>query len=198
MKEQDVKIKKTYYQTSIFFQIIISIFLAAFIVFQAMAIKIVVLSVTCIMNNDLKNVGGQFVIFLILEIGALLMLRVLIRFEHNNIYIRDNKIYMNDDWMPKKEKIQRYAEVYIEDIKSIDIIGTPKKKRKLSATISTSVIPLRAYIVFETMKGKKVKMFIFYMSKKTIRTMINDIKELMKEYNNFNPIEDTETLIEKL
>lgn len=36
------------------------------------------------------------------------------------------------------------------------------------------------------------------MSKKTIRTMINDIKELMKEYNNFNPIEDTETLIEKL
>ena len=198
MKEQVVKIKKTYYQTSIFFQIIISIFLAAFIVFQAYAIKIVILIITCIMNNDLKNVGGQFVIFLILEIGALLMLRIIIRFEHNNIYIRGNKIYMNDDWMPKKEKIQRYAEVYIEDIKSIDIIGTPKKKRKLSATISTSVIPLRAYIVFETMKGKKVKMFIFYMSKKTIRTMINDIKELMKEYNNFNPIEDTETLIEKL
>lgn len=198
MKEQDVKIKKTYYQTSIFFQIIISIFLTAFIVFQVMAIEIVVLIITCIVNNDLKNVGGQFVIFLILEIGALLMLRIIIRFEHNNIYIRDNKIYMNDDWMPKKEKIQRYAEVYIEDIKSIDIIGTPKKKRKLSATISTSVIPLRAYIVFETMKGKKVKMFIFYMSKKTIRTMINDIKELMKEYNNFNPIEDTETLIEKL
>ena len=198
MKEQVVKIKKTYYQTSIFFQIIISIFLAAFIVFQAYAIKIVILIITCIMNNDLKNVGGQFVIFLILEIGALLMLRIIIRFEHNNIYIRGNKIYMNDDWMPKKEKIQRYAEVYIEDIKSIDIIGTPKKKRKLSATISTSVIPLRAYIVFETMKGKKVKMFIFYMSKNTIRTMINDIKELMKEYNNFNPIEDTETLIEKL
>ena len=198
MKEQDVKIKKTYYQTSIFFQIIISIFLTAFIVFQVMAIEIVVLIITCIVNNDLKNVGGQFVIFLILEIGALLMLRIIIRFEHNNIYIRDNKIYMNDDWMPKKEKIQRYAEVYIEDIKSIDIIGTPKKKRKLSATISTSVIPLRAYIVFETMKGKKVKMIIFYMSKKTIRTMINDIKELMKEHNNFNPIEDTETLIEKL
>lgn len=198
MKEQDVKIKKTYYQTSIFFQIIISIFLAAFIVFQAMAIEIMVLIITCIMNNDLKNVGGQFVIFLILEISALLVLRIIIRFEHNNIYIRGNKIYMNDDWMPKKEKIQRYAEVYIEDIKSIDIIGTPKKKRKLSATISTSIIPLRAYIVFETMKGKKVKMFIFYMSKKTIRTMINDIKELMKEHNNFNPIEDTETLIEKL
>ena len=198
MKEQDVKIKKTYYQTSVFFQIIISIFLAAFIVFQAYAIKIVILIITCIMNNDLKNVGGQFVIFLVFEIAALLVLRVIIRFEHNNIYIRGNKIYMNDDWMPKKEKIQRYAEVYIEDIKSIDIIGTPKKKRKLSATISTSVIPLRAYIVFETMKGKKVKMFIFYMSKKTIRTMINDIKELMKEHNNFNPIEDTETLIEKL
>ena len=198
MKEQVVKIKKTYYQTSIFFQIIISIFLAAFIVFQAYAIKIVILIITCIMNNDLKNVGGQFVIFLVFEIAALLVLRVIIRFEHNNIYIRGNKIYMNDDWMPKKEKIQRYAEVYIEDIKSIDIIGTPKKKRKLSATISTSVIPLRAYIVFETMKGKKVKMFIFYMSKKTIRTMINDIKELMKEHNNFNPIEDTETLIEKL
>lgn len=198
MKEQDVKIKKTYYQTSIFFQIIISIFLTAFIVFQVMAIEIVVLIITCIVNNDLKNVGGQFVIFLVFEIAALLMLRIIIRFEHNNIYIRGNKIYMNDDWMPKKEKIQRYAEVYIEDIKSIDIIGTPKKKRKLSATISTSVIPLRAYIVFETMKGKKVKMFIFYMSKKTIRTMINDIKELMKEHNNFNPIEDTETLIEKL
>ena len=58
------------------------------------------------------------------------MLRIIIRFEHNNIYIRGNKIYMNDDWMPKKEKIQRYAEVYIEDIKSIDIIGTPKKKEK--------------------------------------------------------------------
>ena len=128
MKEQDVKIKKTYYQTSIFFQIIISIFLAAFIVFQAMAIKIVILIITCIMNNDLKNVGGQFVIFLVFEIGALLMLRIIIRFEHNNIYIRDNKIYMNDDWMHKKEKIQRYAEVYIEDIKSIDIIGTPKKR----------------------------------------------------------------------
>lgn len=128
MKEQDVKIKKTYYQTSIFFQIIISIFLAAFIVFQAMAIEIVVLIITCIMNNDLKNVGGQFVIFLVFEIGALLMLRIIIRFEHNNIYIRGNKIYMNDDWMPKKEKIQRYAEVYIEDIKSIDIIGTPKKR----------------------------------------------------------------------
>lgn len=198
MKEQDVKIKKTYYQTSILFQIIISIFLSAFIVFQAMSIKIVVLIITCIANNDLKNVGGQFVIFLVFEIAALLMLRIIIRFEHNNIYIRGNKIYMNDDWMPKKEKIQRYAEVYIEDIKSIDIIGTPKKKRKLSATISTSIIPLRAYIVFETMKGKKVKMFIFYMSKKTIRTMINDIKELMKEHNNFNPIEDTETLIEKL
>jgi len=111
--------KKTFYQTNIFWQLFCFMFLVQLII--------------GIFSNGLgENIADKFVSIILLVLyftATFLILKMFIRFEHNNIHLTDEKMYMNDDWNNKNNKIQYYSEVKFIDIVSVDIIWTKKNSK---------------------------------------------------------------------
>ena len=87
----------------------------------------------------------RIIIFLVFEVSAILILKIFLKFEQNNIYIDKNVIYMNDDKKKNNNKIQYETKVQVEEIIDIKIIWSNKDSR-LKSSISSS-IPI-AYISF--------------------------------------------------
>lgn len=87
----------------------------------------------------------RIIIFLVFEVSAILIFKIFLRFEQNNIYIDKNVIYMNDDKKKNNNKIQYETKVQVEEIIDIKIIWSNKDSR-LKSSISSS-IPI-AYISF--------------------------------------------------
>lgn len=198
MKNCGYNTKKTFFQTNVIFQVFVFVFFVGFIVFQVLVFNILLLIISSVKSNEYQSLFYRILVLLIFELTAWLFFRVFIRFEHNNIHIRNNKIYINDDWMRKKEKIQYYSEVCISEIRSIDIIWT--SKNSLQKTINGRTLGCsmpKAYISFTNNNGEKVNMFILYMGRKTITKMIDCIKDEMIKNGNFNQIEDTTVLANK-
>lgn len=187
--------KKIYFQTNIFFQILMLLILSTFFIAQYFAIKILILIFLSILEINLNMLIIRIIIFLVFEVSAILILKIFLRFEQNNIYIDKNVIYMNDDKKKNNNKIQYATRVQVEEIVDIKIIWSNKDSR-LKSSISSS-IPI-AYISFLLKNGCQKNMMILFMSKSTVKKLINNIKRLMIEYNNKNQIADTELLISKL
>ena len=187
--------KKIYFQTNIFFQILMLLILSTFFIAQYFAIKILILIFLSILEINLNMLIIRIIIFLVFEVSAILILKIFLRFEQNNIYIDKNVIYMNDDKKKNNNKIQYATRVQVEEIIDIKIIWS-KKDSRLKSSISSS-IPI-AYISFLLKNGCQKNMMILFMNKSTVKKLINNIKRLMIEYNNKNQIADTELLISKL
>ena len=187
--------KKIYFQTNIFFQILMLLILSTFFIAQYFAIKILILIFSSILEINLNMLIIRIIIFLVFEVSAILILKIFLRFEQNNIYIDKNVIYMNDDKKKNNNKIQYATRVQVEEIVDIKIIWSNKDSR-LKSSISSS-IPI-AYISFLLKNGCQKNMMILFMNKSTVKKLINNIKRLMIEYNNKNQIADTELLISKL
>lgn len=190
--------KKNYYQTNILYQLFLFILFILFLIIQYFAVKIGILIFSSISSGENKYIIDRIVILLIFEVFALLILRVFLRLEHNNIHIKENIIYMNDDWARKKQKIQYATKVKINDIQAIDIIWSTKDSllKNIPSGTFGNMLP-KAYISFLTIDGKISNMLILYMNSKTIKTLIDDIKKLMIKYNNHNKIEKTDVLVKK-
>jgi len=187
--------KKTFYQTNLFFQIFALMIFAYFVAVQVI-VFICLSHVISLPHLSLPSLAERIVALWIMETGALLTFWVFLRLEHNNIHIKGNKIYMNDDWMRRSEKIQFYSEVLIPEIRSIDIIHT--RDNCLMKPIQTMQFSVpKAYISFQKSNGETVNMLILHMSRKTVSKMIDHIKEEMKRCGNFSRIEDTAVLVEK-
>ena len=96
--------KKTFYQTNIFWQLFCFMFLIVFITLFIVGVQLII----GIINNGLgENVPDKIISIILLTLyftATLLILKLFIRFEHNNIHLTDEKIYMNDDWNNKKIK----------------------------------------------------------------------------------------------
>ena len=187
--------KKIYFQTNIFFQILMLLILSTFFIAQYFAIKILILIFSSILEINLNMLIIRIIIFLVFEVSAILIFKIFLRFEQNNIYIDKNVIYMNDDKKKNNNKIQYETKVQVEEIIDIKIIWSNKDSR-LKSSISSS-IPI-AYISFLLKNGCQKNMMILFMNKSTVKKLINNIKRLMIEYNNKNQIADTELLISKL
>ncbi len=135
--------KKIYFQTNIFFQILMLLILSTFFIAQYFAIKILIL---IYFRDKFKYVDYiRIIIFLVFEVSAILIFKIFLRFEQNNIYIDKNVIYMNDDKKKNNNKIQYETKVQVEEIIDIKIIWSNKDSR-LKSSISSS-IPI-AYISF--------------------------------------------------
>lgn len=169
--------------------------LSTFFIAQYFAIKILILIFSSILEINLNMLIIRIIIFLVFEVSAILILKIFLRFEQNNIYIDKNVIYMNDDKKKNNNKIQYATRVQVEEIVDIKIIWSNKDSR-LKSSISSS-IPI-AYISFLLKNGCQKNMMILFMNKSTVKKLINNIKRLMIEYNNKNQIADTELLISKL
>ena len=190
--------KRTFFQTNIFFQFFVFIFFVGFIVYQGLTFKILYLIISFVKIHDYSSLLERILVLLLCELMSVILFRVFLRFEHNNIHIKKGKIYMNDDWLRKKEKIQYRSEVFISDIQSIDIIWTSKNSLNghIDGRTLGSIAP-KAYISFKKNSGEIVNMFILYMNHRTVSKMIDCIKEEMKKNNNLNHIEDTIYLTNK-
>ena len=96
---------KVFYQTNILWQLFCFIFLAVFIACVIVGVQFII----GIVNNGLGQSDIDRVVSIILLVvyftATLLILWLFIRFEHNNLHFTNEKMYMNDDWNNRKNKI---------------------------------------------------------------------------------------------
>ena len=181
--------KKTFYQTNIFWQLFCFMFLIVFITLFIVGVQLII----GIINNGLgENVPDKIISIILLTLyftATLLILKLFIRFEHNNIHLTDEKIYMNDDWNNKKNKIQYYSEVSFVDIESVDIIWTKRNsKGKLIRSRFVSALVEKPYLSIKTKKDETINFFVMYISKKDVIKIINEIRCRMKNAENTTDI----------
>lgn len=189
--------KKTYYQSSI---ILIPILLLLFIIAVGCLYCIIrmLTFLTHALANDIALSTNQVVICIITVVCTVFWTFAFLRVWHNNIHIKNNIVFMRDDWCGKNTKIQYATKVDVTQIKTIDIIWTPKnsKMKTIPNGRIADTLP-KAYLSFETLQGEKKNMLILYLGAKNVRRLINDIKKIMAESGNFSPIEDTDLLVAK-
>lgn len=177
--------KKTFYQTNIFWQLFCFMFLATFITCLIVGVKLII---GIVYNGLGENITDKIisVILLILYFTAtLLILKLFVRLEHNNIHLTNEKIYMNDDWNNKENKIQYYSEVKFTNIESIDIIWSMKNsKGKLIESMLFSTLVEKPYLSIKTRNGETINFFVMYISKKDLIKIINEIRCRMKNVGN--------------
>lgn len=177
--------KKTFYQTNILWQLLCFMFLAVFITCFIVGVQLIV----GIINNGLGvDVTDKIISIFLLVLyftATFLILKVFVRLEHNNIHFTNEKIYMNDDWNNKKNKIQYYSEVKFTDIDSVDIIWTKKdSKGKTIRSRLVSAFVEKPYLSIKCKNGEVVNFFVMYISKKDVIKIINEIRICMKNVKN--------------
>lgn len=181
--------KKTFYQTNIFWQLFCFVFLTIFILIFIVTVQCIIAIIKNGFGKTISNIMASVFILAVLVIGCSLALIEFIILEHNNVHLTKDKIYMNNDWNPKKDKIQYYTEAYFADIESIDIIWTKMDSRgKLirSKLISASVE--KPYLPIKTKDGKISNFFVMYIPKKNVIKIINEISYRMKSVGNNSEI----------
>ncbi len=189
--------KKTIYQSNILWQLLCLVFLAISIIAFVIGIQLIIGAFNKGLGETATDVVVSIIIIACIFFFGFLLLIEFIRLEHNNIHLTSEKIYMNDDWQKKKNKIQFYAEVKFVDIESIDIIwmnknsqGKPIQSRLVSAIIQ------KPYLSIMKKNGKVVNFFIMYISKKDIVKLVNEIRRRMhKMGNNIDIIGKDEVLL---
>lgn len=189
--------KKTFYQTNILWQLFCFMFLTVFIACFIAGIQFII----GIINNGFsKNTTNKIISVILLMIyftGTFLILKVFVRFEHNNIHLTKEKIYMNDDWNNEKNKIQYYSEVNFADIKSVDIIWSKRNSRgKTIKSTLVSALVEKPYLSIITKNDETINFFVMYISKKDVVKIINEIRWRMNNVgNNIDIIKEEEAYL---
>ncbi len=189
--------KKTFYQTNIFWQLFCFMFLVAFVTCFILGVQLII----GIFSNGLgENIADKFVSIILLVLyftATFLILKMFIRFEHNNIHLTDEKMYMNDDWNNKNNKIQYYSEVKFIDIVSVDIIWTKKNsKGKSIKSRFVSALVEKPYLSIKTKNADIINFFVMYVSKKDVIKLINEIRVRMTNVGNeIDIIKENEALL---
>lgn len=189
--------KKTFYQTNIFWQLFCFMFLVAFVTCFILGVQLII----GIFSNGLgENIADKFVSIILLVLyftATFLILKIFIRFEHNNIHLTDEKMYMNDDWNNKNNKIQYYSEVKFIDIVSVDIIWTKKNsKGKSIKSRFVSALVEKPYLSIKTKNADIINFFVMYVSKKDVIKLINEIRVRMTNVGNeIDIIKENEALL---
>ena len=96
--------KKTFYQTNILWQLFCFMFLAAFITCFIVGVQLIVGIINNGLGADITDKIISIFLLVLYFTATMLILKLFIRFEHNNIHLTNEKIYMNDDWNNKKIK----------------------------------------------------------------------------------------------
>lgn len=177
--------KKTFYQTNILWQLFCFMFLAVFITCFIVGVQLIVGIINNGLGESVTDIVLSIILLILYFVATFLILKVFVRLEHNNIYFTNEKIYMNDDWNNKKNKIQYYSEVKFTDIDSVDIIWTKKdSKGKTIRSRLVSAFVEKPYLSIKCKNGKVVNFFIMYISKKDVIKIINEIRICMKNVKN--------------
>ena len=178
--------EKTFYQTNILWQLFCFMFLAIFIICFIVGVQLIVGIINNGLGVDVTDKIISIFLLILYFTATLLILKLFIRFEHNNIHLTNEKIYMNDDWNNKKNKIQYYSEVKFVEIESIDIIWTKKNsKGKTIRSRLVSALVEKPYLSIKCKNGEVVNFFVMFISKKDVIKIINEISCRMKKIGNY-------------
>lgn len=178
--------KKTFYQTNILWQLLCFMFLVIFIACLIVGVRLIVGIVENGLGVKITDKIISMFLLIVYFTATLLILKTFIRFEHNNIHLTNEKIYMNDDWNNKQNKIQYYCEAKFIDVQSIDIIWTNKNSRgKAIKSRLVSALVEKPYLSIKCKNGETVNFFIMYISKKDVIKIINEISYRMKSVGNY-------------
>ena len=174
--------KKTFYQTNILWQLFCFMFLAVFITCFIVGVQLIVGIINNGLGESVTDIVLSIILLILYFVATFLILKVFVRLEHNNIHFTNEKIYMNDDWNNKKNKIQYYSEVKNTDIDSVDIIWTKKdSKGKTIRSRLVSAFVEKPYLSIKCKNGEVVNFFVMYISKKDVIKIINEIRIRMKK-----------------
>lgn len=174
--------KKTFYQTNILWQLFCFMFLAVFITCFIVGVQLIVGIINNGLGESVTDIVLSIILLILYFVATFLILKVFVRLEHNNIHFTNEKIYMNDDWNNKKNKIQYYSEVKFTDIDSVDIIWTKKdSKGKTIRSRLVSAFVEKPYLSIKCKNGEVVNFFVMYISKKDVIKIINEIRIRMKK-----------------
>lgn len=177
--------KKTFYQTNILWQLFCFMFLAVFITCFIVGVQLIVGIINNGLGESVTDIVLSIILLILYFVATFLILKVFVRLEHNNIHFTNEKIYMNDDWNNKKNKIQYYSEVKFTDIDSVDIIWTKKdSKGKTIRSRLVSAFVEKPYLSIKCKNGEVVNFFVMYISKKDVIKIINEIRICMKNVKN--------------
>lgn len=160
-------------------------FFAVFITCFIVGVQLIVGIINNGLGESVTDIVLSIILLILYFVATFLILKVFVRLEHNNIHFTNEKIYMNDDWNNKKNKIQYYSEVKFTDIDSVDIIWTKKdSKGKTIRSRLVSAFVEKPYLSIKCKNGKVVNFFIMYISKKDVIKIINEIRICMKNVKN--------------
>ena len=177
--------KKTFYQTNILWQLFCFMFFAVFITCFIVGVQLIVGIINNGLGESVTDIVLSIILLILYFVATFLILKVFVRLEHNNIHFTNEKIYMNDDWNNKKNKIQYYSEVKFTDIDSVDIIWTKKdSKGKTIRSRLVSAFVEKPYLSIKCKNGEVVNFFVMYISKKDVIKIINEIRIRMKKVKN--------------
>lgn len=177
--------KKTFYQTNILWQLFCFMFLAVFITCFIVGVQLIVGIINNGLGESVTDIVLSIILLILYFVATFLILKVFVRLEHNNIHFTNEKIYMNDDWNNKKNKIQYYSEVKFTDIDSVDIIWSKKdSKGKTIRSRLVSAFVEKPYLSIKCKNGEVVNFFVMYISKKDVIKIINEIRIRMKKVKN--------------
>ena len=119
-----------------------------------------------------------------------------IRQEHNVIVLKEDCIYVPDDWMPKNEKIQFKTMIKYSEIKSLRIIKSQNNSNNKTITsISLSSHIAKTYFEFTCNDGRTERVFIMYFLNGQRASIINGIKARMLLAKNHAKIDSTEDIV---
>ena len=177
--------KKTFFQTNILWQLFCLMFLAVFVAEVLVGVQLIIGIISNGLGENATEIITSVILLGLFLISMGLTLWQFIVFEHNNIHLTVDKIYMNDDWNNKRNKIQYYTEVYFVDIESVDIFWTKcDSKGKLIKSGLFSALVEKPYLSIKTKNGEVSNFFIMYVSKKDVIRIINEISYRMKRVGN--------------
>lgn len=117
---------------------------------------------------------------LVITIGiiwALFIAYEMIVFSGSKIVFRTTELYVSNDKLRAKNKIQYAVSIRYEDIKSVRIIksASDSRSRKISAIMPNSSV-LKTYMEISSKEGEKARFLIFYYSNKQRRKILEELK----------------------
>lgn len=121
-------------------------------------------------------------------LGSFLFVYVELTFLIGNICLDVEKISVRGDIKYGREKLQYPTSIKYIDIANVEIVALKKNSKGQSALLSRPI----PYLVITNKKGKKFRLGLHYMSKKTVKLLL---EELLKKCEIIGEIQyDVDTL----
>lgn len=120
-------------------------------------------------------------ISIVFYIGSILFVYVELTFLIGNICLDVEKIFVRGDIKIGREKLQYPTYVNYIDIANVEIVALKKNSKGLSASLLRPI----PYLVITSKKEKKYRFGLYFMSKKSVKNLLNELSKKTEEIQDF-------------